>query len=65
MAENMNSEVSQEELDALLGGQQQIEPMQPIETAKPVKDLSGEEKRYYQMYLLRLCRLQLHPFLLS
>ncbi|MFH1097379.1 MAG: flagellar motor switch protein FliN [Candidatus Desantisbacteria bacterium] len=45
MAENMNSEVSQEELDALLGGQQQIEPMQPIETAKPVKDLSGEEKK--------------------
>jgi len=45
MAENMNSEVSQEELDALLGGQQQMEPMQPVETTKPVKDLSGEEKK--------------------
>jgi flagellar motor switch protein FliN/FliY len=44
MAEDINNEVSQEELDALLGGQQQIETMEQV-TMSPVKDLSGEERQ--------------------
>ncbi|MBI4778006.1 chemotaxis protein CheC, partial [Candidatus Desantisbacteria bacterium] len=44
MAEDINNEVSQEELDALLGGQQQIETMEQVPSL-PVKDLSGEERQ--------------------
>ena len=43
MAEDINNEVSQEELDALLGGQQQIETIEQVPMSS-VKDLSGEER---------------------
>ncbi|MBU0700429.1 flagellar motor switch protein FliN [bacterium] len=45
MADDINNEVSQEELDALLGGgQQQIGTMESMPSF-PVKDLSGEERK--------------------
>ncbi|MEK7814222.1 MAG: FliM/FliN family flagellar motor switch protein, partial [Candidatus Desantisbacteria bacterium] len=44
MAEDINNEVSQEELDALLGGQQQIETIEQVPMSS-VKDLSGEERQ--------------------